>query len=222
MDRRELEILVTQGEGSRLEFKRKVKHPDKIAREFVAFANTRGGTVLIGVGDDGTIYGSKEAKGEAYVLEQWLDQNVSPTLPFTRTEIPITSTTTVVMYEVAEGTDKPYRVHVTEEGGEIRKLAFVRRADMSIRASREVTQVLRMRKHEKGVNIRFGENEKQLLTHLESNKDITLDSAQQLLQLNKRKTSGLLVLLTLAGLIRIHPNEKGDRFSLSKTAFNQV
>lgn len=219
MDRRELEILVQQGEGSRLEFKRKVKHPDKIAREFVAFANTRGGTILIGVGDDGTIYGSKDAKGEAYILEQWLEQNVSPPLSFVRSEIMITSSTTVVMYEVEEGADKPYRVHLSDEEGEIRKLAFVRRADMSIRASREVTQVLRMRKHEKGVNIRFGENEKQLLTHLESNKDITLDSAQQLLRLNKRKTSGLLVLLTLAGLIRIHPSEKGDRYSLSKTAF---
>ncbi len=220
MDRRELEILVTQGEGSRLEFKRKVKHPDKIAREFVAFANTRGGAILIGVGDDGTIYGSKDAKGEAYVLEQWLAQHVSPPLPFSRSEIPITSTHTVVMYNVEEGQDKPYRVHVTDDTGEIRKFAFVRRADMSIRASREVTQVLRMRKREKGVNIRFGENEKQLLAHLESNKDITLDRAQNLLRLNRRKTSGLLVLLTIAGLIRIHPNEKGDRYSLSKTAFS--
>ncbi len=220
MDRRELEILVKQGEGSRLEFKRKVKHPDKIAREFVAFANTRGGTILIGVGDDGTVYGSKDAKGEAYILEQWLAHHVSPPLPFIRSEIQVTSRSTVVMYEVGEGQDKPYRVHLVDEEGEIRKLAFVRRADMSIRASREVTQVLRMRKHEKGVNIRFGENERQLLSHLETNKDITLDSAQELLRLNKRKTSGLLVLLTLAGLIRIHPNEKGDRYSLSKTAFS--
>ncbi|MEQ8573732.1 MAG: ATP-binding protein, partial [Fulvivirga sp.] len=47
----ELKRLVSQGESETLEFKRKVAHPEKIVKEIVAFANTKGGKLLIGVSD---------------------------------------------------------------------------------------------------------------------------------------------------------------------------
>ena len=55
----ELKKLVHRGEGSHLEFKRKVAHPDKIIKELIAFANTGGGIMLIGVADDKSIPGLK-------------------------------------------------------------------------------------------------------------------------------------------------------------------
>lgn len=219
MDRRSLERLVANGEGQRLEFKRKVRHPDKIAREFVAFANSGGGTILIGVGDDGEIAGLKDPLGEAYILEQWLEKHVSPPLPFQRAEIDITSSRKVLYYKVESGEEKPYRIEASNDFGQLRKLAYVRLADMSVRASRELTQILRFSKRDKGVNIQVGEREKILLQHLEHHQDITLASAQKLLNLNKRKTSGLLVLLTRAGLLNIQASEKGDRYSLAQEAF---
>ncbi len=219
MDRRSLERLVARGEGHDLEFKRKVRHPDKIAKEFVAFANSKGGTILIGVNDDGTITGLKDAPGEAYILEQWLESHVNPHLPYSRTNIPITASRTVLMYHVESGPDKPYRILAEDEDGQTRKLAYIRQADMSIKASRELTQVLRLSGRDRGVKLRMGEREQQLLSYLEQHAFITLDAAQQLLQLNKRKTSGLLVLLTRAGLLRLIPSEKGDRYSLLNEAF---
>ena len=47
-----LRRLVSQGEGQHLEFKRKASYPDKIVRELIAFANSQGGTLLVGVDDD--------------------------------------------------------------------------------------------------------------------------------------------------------------------------
>ncbi|MDP5172474.1 MAG: ATP-binding protein [Bacteroidia bacterium] len=219
MDRQALEQLVAKGEGAGLEFKRKVRHPDKIAREFVAFANSHGGIILIGVDDDGTIYGNKDADGEGYLLEKWLAQHITPSLPYQRKDVHVTANRKVLVYQVFAGSDKPYRLAVEGEDGEWRRFAYVRQSDMSIKASRELTQVLRMSQREKGVSISFGDREKELLAHLEQHVDITLDSAQKLLQLNKRKTSGLLILLTRAGLLRLHPSEKGDRYSLMKEAF---
>jgi predicted HTH transcriptional regulator len=50
-------MLVRKGEGATLEFKLKSNHPEKIVREVVAFANSQGGLLLIGVGDDKSIPG---------------------------------------------------------------------------------------------------------------------------------------------------------------------
>jgi len=54
MDKKELEIILKEGEGYRLEFKESIKNVDK---ELVAFANSSGGKVLIGITDEGDIKG---------------------------------------------------------------------------------------------------------------------------------------------------------------------
>ena len=75
MDLAELRKLVRQGEGENLEFKRKATHPDKIAREIIAFANTTGGILLVGVDDDKSIYGCKYADEEAFAIQSFLDNH---------------------------------------------------------------------------------------------------------------------------------------------------
>jgi len=47
----DLQALLTRTEGKTLEFKRDLSSPDRAIRTLVAFANTAGGTVLIGVED---------------------------------------------------------------------------------------------------------------------------------------------------------------------------
>ncbi|MBL8291156.1 MAG: putative DNA binding domain-containing protein [Bryobacterales bacterium] len=56
--------LLRRPEGKTLEFKRDLSSPDGILKTVVAFANTAGGTVVIGVDD-----GSKNVRGVADVLE---------------------------------------------------------------------------------------------------------------------------------------------------------
>lgn len=49
--------LIAQGEGEELDFKFAINDSRKIARSIAAFANTKGGTLLIGVRDNGSIAG---------------------------------------------------------------------------------------------------------------------------------------------------------------------
>lgn len=49
---------VSNGEGKRLEFKRGLPSDAKLARTLCAFANTRGGLLLIGIGDRGEFVGA--------------------------------------------------------------------------------------------------------------------------------------------------------------------
>jgi len=60
----ELYKIIEDGENSTVEFKRKFSSPEKIAKEMIAFANTKGGRILFGVDDDKTIIGVESEKGE--------------------------------------------------------------------------------------------------------------------------------------------------------------
>lgn len=51
---------ILQGESEKVEFKRQFPGTDKMAREIAALANTSGGVILIGVEDDGSVYGVKD------------------------------------------------------------------------------------------------------------------------------------------------------------------
>ncbi|NOT31836.1 MAG: ATP-binding protein, partial [Planctomycetes bacterium] len=58
LDADELARLIAGGEGKQLEFKRGLPGDPKVARTLCAFANTRGGLLLIGVGDRGELVGA--------------------------------------------------------------------------------------------------------------------------------------------------------------------
>lgn len=54
MKRSDLLAQITLGEDSTRQFKADVKNADSLASEMAAFANTNGGTIFIGVADDGS------------------------------------------------------------------------------------------------------------------------------------------------------------------------
>jgi len=54
----EITKIIAQGEGTSIEFKKaKEKVPTSLYETVVSFANTRGGYILLGVDDDGTVVG---------------------------------------------------------------------------------------------------------------------------------------------------------------------
>src|SRR3954462_3418360 len=67
--RYELYDLIESGEGSDVEFKRRFSSPEKIAKEIIAFANTKGGYILFGVDDDGSLVGVRSEKSELDEIE---------------------------------------------------------------------------------------------------------------------------------------------------------
>jgi predicted HTH transcriptional regulator len=67
---KDLRQLVRQGEGQQLEFKLKSNHPDKIMKEVVAFANSEGGKLLIGVADNKELIGLKYPDEDEYIISK--------------------------------------------------------------------------------------------------------------------------------------------------------
>ena len=55
MDLNTLQEQITGGEDSSRQFKVDVRNSDSLASEMAAFANSEGGTLFIGVADDGSM-----------------------------------------------------------------------------------------------------------------------------------------------------------------------
>ncbi|MEZ4827355.1 MAG: ATP-binding protein [Bacteroidia bacterium] len=214
MELTELKKLVEKGEGPNLEFKRKAAFPEKLAREMVAFANTGGGILMVGVDDDKSIPGCKFPDEDMFAIENFLLKSCHPKLNFRLEKVPLSAKRVILVYHIPRSRKKPH--FLVQDGN---RQAFVRSRDMSIVASREMISLLRLERRKSGVSIRMGEREKLIFEYLEQFGKITLEEAQRLLKTGRRQVSGLLVLLVRAGLLRIQPSEKGDFFSLAAEAF---
>lgn len=64
----QLLALLRNGESSTVEFKSENVRPDSLAGEIVSFANFKGGTILIGVGDDGIVEGVARTDMESFIV----------------------------------------------------------------------------------------------------------------------------------------------------------
>ncbi len=205
-----LRKLVSRGEGATLEFKRKATYPEKIIGEMAAFANTQGGILLIGVSDDGTIPGVKFPDEESFVIHAALKKYCRPAIRFTEQIIPLSENRFILSYEIFPSDRKPhYIVHKTTRD------VFVRVADKSIKASREVQEIIRRRQRAKDIKFNYGEHEKMLMQHLSTVGFITLKEFAELTKLRRYYASRTLILLVLATVLRVTPGEKGDIYSLA-------
>src|SRR3954467_11598225 len=71
---------IFEGEGVTLDFKKTITSCEKIARTMVSFANNKGGKLLIGVLDDGTIKGVKSEDEERYMITRAAHMFIRPAL----------------------------------------------------------------------------------------------------------------------------------------------
>lgn len=226
MSLQKLRQLVQQGEGEMIEFKRKVAHPEKIIREIVAFANTSGGNLLIGVDDNGSIPGIKFAEEEIFVLERAIEKWCRPHIDYEVEIIPISSKKFVVSYHIHESDRKPHYIIEDQStavvaGKNPRQRpkkkwgqAYVRFEDKSLQASREMWQILRRKRKQKDIKFNFGEKEKLLMEYLDQHGFITVRQFAEAAQLPIRNASQTLVLLVLANVLKVIPKEKEDVFML--------
>lgn len=174
----------------------------------IALANTDGGTLLIGVDDDGAMPGVKYPEEESVVIHQELARHCRPAMEFTETWIALSDKRFILSWEIPRSPRRPHFYAV----GQARE-CYVRLADQSLKASREMAEILRRRKSAKGTQFTYGPAEEKLMRALEENPTITLKEFSKLTGLNRFLSSRKLIKLVLANVLDIRPTEKGDVFS---------
>ena len=129
---------IFEGEGVTLDFKKTITSCEKIARTMVSFANNKGGRLLIGVADDGTITGVKSEDEERYMITKAAHFYAKPALEPVFEEVYVDDKLVLVV-EIEESTTKPH-YSLAEDG---KWWVYVRVKDKSVLASKIVVDVLK-------------------------------------------------------------------------------
>ena len=111
MNAKEIKELCALGENSKVQFKLRVDNPSKIAAEIIAFANYRGGMILVGVEDKtGEIIGLtyEQVQQAGRDVGNAATNHVRPTV-YLQTETVNVDGKIVLVVNVDEGIDKPYK-----------------------------------------------------------------------------------------------------------------
>jgi predicted HTH transcriptional regulator len=200
--------LILEGEGLKLDFKKRITSCEKIAKTIVSFANNKGGRLLVGVSDDGTLSGLKSEEEDKYMLNQAANLFCKPALDLIFEEVYVDDKLILVV-EIKESTLKPHYAL-----GEDKKWwVYIRVKDKSMLASKIMVNVLKRSNNEQGVFLEYSSKEKVLLEYLEKNERITAREFSELLNLSRRTTYRILVNLVLSGVIKLHTTEKEEYYS---------
>jgi len=125
--------LIEEGEHEQQDFKYRIDEPAKIAKTLCAFANTKGGRLLVGVKDNGTIKGI-DPEEEYYVIEAAAQRYCSPEVQFTYRawQDPKDTKKLVLEIQIPESENKPHRALNEEK----KWIPYVRIGDDTLVANR--------------------------------------------------------------------------------------
>lgn len=216
---RSLKKLIAEGESLTLDFKFCISDSRKIARTLSAFANTKGGRLLIGVRDNGSIAGVRSDE-EFFMIETASSIFCKPEIPVAVTQHTI-DRKTVLEVEVSKGDKKPYAA----KGDDGKWKYYYRHNDQNLVANNILLHLWRKEERSTGILIRFGKSENVLLDYLKKNESITFSGFKKIARIPSFRAEKIIVNLLLCGVLQMDASEKGYRYRLNpseETAHEQV
>jgi predicted HTH transcriptional regulator len=214
MRRNELRDLIGSGESSTLEFKRKFTTVEKIARELIAFANTTGGRLLIGVDDSGKVIGVDSEKEQ---IDQVLVSlsSIEPPLDH-HIEVVEIEFKDVIVVTIPSSNRRPHHFsHPDDPARPHDRPVFIRDGEQSVQASREMTKILRgMNPDSPPMTLSIGDREQRLFAYLERHQRASVADFARLVNISRRRASQILVKLVRAGVLHIRHDNGHDFYTL--------
>jgi hypothetical protein len=200
--------LILQGENQHLDFKFEISDAKKIARTFAAFANTGGGTLLIGVKDNGNISGIRTDE-EAYMAESAAVLYCKPPVNFKI--VPHTINDKRILEVIIP--DSPEKPHLAP-WKENQWKAFVRVGDQNFIASIVLTEVWKLKFRKNKLLVRYNDFEERLFSLLKTNSEITLNDYIKSCKIKPYLAVKILANLISIGIIEMRITESETYFLL--------
>jgi len=202
-DEKYISDLIADGEHQRQDFKFEITSSKKIARTLVAFANTDGGRLLIGVKDNGKIKGIISDE-EFYMIDAAASMYCRPEVPF-RGNRREAEGKTILEINVEPSEKRPH--YAQDDRG--KWMAYHRVRDNNFLADYILLQVWKREKRSSGTFIAYSENEKKVLEVLDLNESADFDTLKQETSLGKKALQNILINLVSLGALKMEfPEEK--------------
>lgn len=195
--------LIQEGEHQQQDFKFRIDDSKKIARTLVAFANTDGGRLLIGVKDNGKIAGVDPTE-EIHMIEAAVDMYSKPKLEF-QSRVWQEDMKLVLEISIEKTTNRPV-LALDEEG---KWKAYVRRKDHTLLANKILLSTWKLERFDQKRPQKIGDEETRLLNIIDQNPQITLSKIYRLSSLDKSNIDRLLPLFICWNLVSMEMNENG-------------
>lgn len=200
--------LISTGESETLDFKQTISDASKIAKTIVSFANNKGGTLLIGVRDNGSIAGIR-SEDEKYMLELAGTFYCSPKIDIQYVEHEI-DRKIIIEAHIPEGQDKPYYAKA-EDGS---WWVYHRVKDESLQASPVMFQVLKKQNRHQDELSTYSFLESEILNTLPREKGMSLSDLVAILKIRKNRVIYSLAKLIHYDLVKVDYFHKTEFFSL--------
>ncbi|MCG6187937.1 AlbA family DNA-binding domain-containing protein [Maribellus maritimus] len=204
-----LHKLIEEGEHQQQDFKYCINDSKKIAKSLVAFANTDGGRLLIGVKDNGKIAGIRTDE-EFYMVEAAAKIYSNPAINFSTKQWQVEGKT-VLEIGIDSSEDRPH--FAKDESG--KWLAYVRMKDENVLAHKIQIEVWKKQNSLKGIYFTYSEDEKFLVEYLKKNEQITFSKFMRLAHISRRKAEEILSNFVVMDVIRMNTNREGTYFFLN-------
>jgi len=205
-----LNDLIKEGEHQRQDFKFCISDSRKIARSLVAFANTDGGSLLIGVKDNGHIVGVQSDE-EYYMVEAAARIYSKPPIPFTTKQWHTEGKT--VLQVIVESS--PVKPHFAKDENN-KWMAYIRYHDENRLASKVMIDVWRKQKQPQGILVEWDEALRFLLDYLNKYDFITVSAYARRACLPYRKAEQLLADFIVIGIIQPYIGENNIFYQLNR------
>jgi predicted HTH transcriptional regulator len=213
MTREKALLMIKSGEGLRIEFKRRFSSYEKVAKELIAFANTRGGHLFFGIDDDKSIYGIESEKENFELINETALKYCEPPIQILLFSLDIDHKEILVV-EVPESKTKPHRMQDYNTIMELNTAqVYVRVNDKSILSSKELIKLMQSKTTDMSlVNYNIGKQEKAVFDYLDKNEIITVKELSKFANISERRASRTLIKLVRADLLLIHQKESGESY----------
>lgn len=206
----ELKRRIAAGEGVKLDFKHAIDGKAKIARTLVAFANTEGGSLLIGVKDNGKLVGVFPEE-EYYMIEGAASMYCSPEVAFST--IVWEEEHHLILEIIVEKSAKRHKAK--DEDGNWRY--YVRIKDQTLRSNKILEKIWRLERFGSEKPLAFDDSTKALLVFLSEYQCVSLSKMYTNLPFTKKTIENLLARLVFWGVVEMKMTESGTRYCIHST-----
>lgn len=201
--------LIVQGEHQQLDFKHSISDSKKIARSLAAFANTDGGTLLIGVKDNGNVSGVNSDE-EYYMLEGAAQLYCKPEVKFQVTPWEINGK---VVLEIYVRPDSKHLYKAPDKTGKWK--AYFRIHDENIVAWPLQVKIWKAIRYRKAIILSLTQQDQDLIEYIKDNEKVTVDECSRAAFMSYRETEKRLINLVVLGVVDFKSTYEGVFFKIT-------